>query len=102
MKRENDPTAGAVGRIFLNLLGIKTPKEISYKSGIGVVFETKAKEDGSSVLLCLPKKNFYAGLLQEVEDKFYREFNGERFTITMMNDAIEANDENHFSPLMIQ
>ena len=85
MKRENDPTAGAVGRIFLNLLGIKTPKEISYKSGIGVVFELKAKEDGDSVLLCLPKKDFYAGLLQEVEDKFYREFDPKRFTITLAN-----------------
>ena len=83
MKRENDPNAGAVGRIFLGLLGIKSPKEISYKSGIGVVFEMKAKEDGSSVLLCLPKKDFYAGLLQEVEDKFYREFDCKRFTITM-------------------
>ena len=83
MKRENDPTAGDVGRIFLNLLGIKSPKEISYKSGIGVVFELKAKEDGSSVLLCLPKKSFYAGLLGEVEDKFYREFDCKRFTITM-------------------
>lgn len=83
MKRENDPSAGDVGRIFLSLLGIKTPKEISYKSGIGVVFETKAKEDGSSALLCLPKKGFYAGLLREVEDKFYREFDCKRFTITM-------------------
>ena len=86
-RRPNDPTAGDVGRIFLSLLGIKSPKEISYKSGIGVVFEMKAKEDGSSVLLCLPKKDFYAGLLQEVENEFYREFNGaangERFTITM-------------------
>lgn len=83
MKRENDPTAGDVGRIFLSLLGIKTPKEISYKSGVGVVFELKAKEDGSSVLLCLPKNDFYAGLLGEVENEFYREFDGERFTITM-------------------
>ena len=82
-RRPNDPTAGAVGRIFLEKLGIKTPKEISYKSGVGVVFELKAKEDGSSVLLCLPKKDFYAGLLQEVETEFYREFSGERFTITM-------------------
>lgn len=82
-RRPNDPTAGAVGRIFLSLLGIKSPKEISYKSGIGVVFETKAKEDGSSVLLCLPKKDFYAGLLQEVEYNFYRTFDDERFTITM-------------------
>ena len=82
-RRPNDPTAGDVGRIFLSLLGIKTPKEISYKSGIGVVFEMKAKEDGSSVLLCLPKKDFYAGLLQEVEDRFYREFDCKRFTITM-------------------
>ena len=85
MKRENDPTAGAVGRIFLSLLGIKTPKEISYKSGIGVVFELKAKEDGSSVLLCLPKKGFHAELLQEVENKFYREFDPKRFTITLAN-----------------
>ena len=85
MKRENDPTAGAVGRIFLSLLGIKSPREISYKSGIGVVFEMKAKEDGSSVLLCLPKEDFYAGLLQEVEDKFYREFDPKRFTITPAN-----------------
>ena len=85
MKRENDPTAGAVGRIFLSLLGIKSPKEISYKSGIGVVFETKAKEDGSSVLLCLPKKDFYAGLLHEVENEFYREFDYKRFTITLAN-----------------
>ena len=85
MKRENDPTAGVVGRIFLNLLGIKTPKEISYKSGVGVVFEMKAKEDGSSVLLCLPKKDFYAGLLQEVEDKFYRDFDCKRFTIMTEN-----------------
>ena len=85
MKRENDPNAGAVGRIFLSLLGIKNPREISYKSGIGVVFETKAKEDGSSVLLCLPKKDFYAGLLQEVENKFYREFDPKRFTITLAN-----------------
>ena len=83
MKRVNDPSAGAVGRIFLNLLGIKSPKEISYKSGIGVVFEMKAKEDGSSVLLCLPKKDFYTGLLQEVENEFYREFYRGDFTITM-------------------
>ena len=82
-RRPNDPTAGDVGRIFLSLLGIKTPKEISYKSGIGVVFEMKAKEDGSSVLLCLPKKDFYAGLLGELAGKFYREFDGSRFTITM-------------------
>ena len=82
-RRPNDPTAGAVGRIFLSLLGIKSPKEISYKSGIGVVFEMKAKEEGSSVLLCLPKKDFYAGLLQEVENEFYREFCYEHFTITM-------------------
>ena len=47
-RRPNDPNAGDVGRIFLNLLGIKTPKEISYKSGIGVVFELKAKEESSS------------------------------------------------------
>ena len=83
MKRENDPTAGAVGRIFLEKLGIKSPKEISYKSGIGVVFELKAKEDGSSVLLCLPKKDFYAELLQEVENEFYRQFDYKCFTITM-------------------
>ncbi len=83
MKRENDPTARDIGRIFLNLLGIKAPEKISYKSGIGVVFELKAKEDGSSVLLCLPKKDFYAGLLQEVENEFYRAFDGTRFTITM-------------------
>ena len=83
MRYRRDPTAGAVGSIFLSLLGIKTPKEISYQSGIGVVFEPKAKEDGSSVLLCLPKKDFYAGLLREVEDKFYREFDDERFTITI-------------------
>ena len=82
-RRPNDPTAGVVGRIFLNLLGIKTPKEISYKSGIGVVFEMKAKENGSSVLLCLPKKDFHAGLLQEVENEFYRAFDCKRFTITM-------------------
>lgn len=84
-RRPNDPTAGDVGRIFLSLLGIKTPKEISYKSGVGVVFELSAKEDGSSVLLCLPKKDFYAGLLGEVEDEFYREFDPKRFTITMEN-----------------
>lgn len=84
-RRPNDPTAGVVGRIFLSLLGIKTPKEISYKSGIGVVFEMKAKEEGSSVLLCLPKKDFYAGLLGEVENEFYREFDPKRFTITLAN-----------------
>lgn len=83
MKRENDPTAGDVGRIFLSLLGIKSPKEISYKSGVGVVFELKAKEEGNSVLLCLPKKDFYTGLLQEVENEFYREFYRGDFTITM-------------------
>lgn len=83
MKRVNDPTAGAVGRIFLSLLGIKTPKEISYKSGVGVVFEMKAKEEGSSVLLCLPKKDFHAGLLQVVENEFYHAFDRKRFTITM-------------------
>ena len=83
MKREKDPTAGVVGRIFLERMGIKTPKEISYKSGVGVVFEMKAKEDGSSVLLCLPKKDFYAGLLREVENKFYSAFDHKRFTITM-------------------
>lgn len=82
-RRPNDPTARDVGRIFLNLLGIKSPKEISYKSGVGVVFEMKAKEDGSSVLLCLPKKDFYAGLLSEVENEFYRAFDCKRFTITM-------------------
>ena len=85
MKRVNDPTAGAVGRIFLEKLGIKSPKEISYKSGIGVVFELKAKEDGSSVLLCLPKKEFFAELLQEIENEFYREFDYKRFTITIEN-----------------
>lgn len=84
-RRPNDPSAGVVGRIFLNLLGIKTPKEISYKSGVGVVFELKAKEEGSSVLLCLPKKDFYAGLLREVEDKFYHAFDCKRFTITLAN-----------------
>ena len=83
MKRVNDPSAGVVGRIFLSLLGIKTPTEISYKSGVGVVFELKAKEDGSSVLLCLPKKDFYAGLLFEIENKFYSAFDCKRFTITM-------------------
>ena len=82
-RRPNDPSAGVVGRIFLDLLGIKTPKEISYKSGVGVVFELKAKEDGSSVLLCLPKKDFYAGLLFEVKNKFYSAFDCKRFTITM-------------------
>jgi len=82
-RRPNDPTTGDVGRIFLEKLGIKTPKEISYKSGIGVVFEMKAKEEGSSVLLCLPKKGFYAELLGEVENEFYREFDCKRFTITM-------------------
>ena len=85
MKRENDPSAGAVGRIFLEKLGIKSPKEISYKSGVGVVFEMKAKEDGSSVLLCLPKKDFYAGLLREIESDFHREFDYRRFTITLAN-----------------
>ena len=84
-RRPNDPNAGDVGRIFLDLLGIKSPKEISYKSGIGVVFEMKAKEDGSSVLLCLPKKDFYAGLLGEVENEFCREFDPKRFTITLAN-----------------
>lgn len=84
-RRPNDPSAGDVGRIFLEKLGIKTPKEISYKSGIGVVFETKAKEDGSSVLLCLPKKDFHAELLGEVESDFYREFDPKRFTITLAN-----------------
>ena len=84
-RRPNDPTAGAVGRIFLEKLGIKTPKEISYKSGVGVVFELSAKEDGDSVLLCLPKKDFYAGLLHEVENEFYREFDYKRFTITLAN-----------------
>ena len=84
-RRPNDPSAGVVGRIFLEQLGIKTPKEISYKSGVGVVFELKAKEDGGSVLLCLPKKDFYAGLLREVEDNFYRAFDNKRFTITMEN-----------------
>ena len=84
-RRPNDPTAGIVGRIFLEKLGIKTPKEISYKSGVGVVFELSAKEDGSSVLLCLPKKDFYAGLIREVEDGFYRAFDHKRFTITMEN-----------------
>ena len=83
MKRENDPSAGDVGRIFLEKLGIKSPKEISYKSGVGVVFELMAKEEGSSGLLCLPKKDFYAGLLREVESKFHREFDYRRFTITM-------------------
>lgn len=82
-RRPNDPTAGVVGRIFLSLLGIKTPKEISYKSGIGVVFEMKAKEDGSSVLLCLPKKDFGVGLLCMVENEFYRAFDCKRFTITL-------------------
>ena len=84
-RRPNDPTAGDVGRIFLEKLGIKSPKEISYKSGIGVVFEMKAKEKGSSVLLCLPKKDFYAGLLQEVENEFCHAFDCKRFTITMAN-----------------
>ena len=82
-RRPNDPTAGVVGRIFLDLLGVKTPKEISYKSGVGVVFELKAKEEGSSVLLCLPKKDFYAGLLCEVENKFYSAFDHKRFALTM-------------------
>jgi len=85
MKRVNDPNAGAVGRIFLEKLGIKSPKEISYKSGVGVVFELSAKEEGSSVLLCLPKKDFYAGLLEEIENEFYREFDYKRFTITIEN-----------------
>ena len=84
-RRPNDPTAGDVGRIFLEKLDIRSPKEISYKSGVGVVFELKAKEEGGSVLLCLPKKDFYAGLLGEVENEFYREFDPKRFTITLAN-----------------
>jgi len=84
-RRPNDPTAGAVGRIFLEKLGIKTPKEISYKSGVGVVFELSAKEKGGSVLLCLPKKDFYAGLLFEIENEFYSAFDPKRFTITLAN-----------------
>ena len=84
-RRPNDPTARDVGRIFLEKLGIKSPKEISYKSGIGVVFEMKEKEEGSSVLLCLPKEDFYAGLLHEVENEFYRQFDYKRFSITMEN-----------------
>jgi hypothetical protein len=84
-RRPNDPTAGAVGRIFLEKLGIKTPKEISYKSGVGVVFELSAKEKGGSVLLCLPKKDFYAGLLFEIESEFYSAFDPKRFTITLAN-----------------
>ena len=84
-RRPNDPNAGAVGRIFLEKLGIKSPKEISYKSGVGVVFELKAKVDGRSVLLCLPKKDFFAELLQEVENEFYRQFDYKRFTITLAN-----------------
>ena len=84
-RRPNDPSAGDVGRIFLEKLGIKSPKEISYKSGVGVVFELKAKEEGSSVLLCLPKKDFYAELLEEIENEFYREFDYKRFTITLAN-----------------
>ena len=84
-RRPNDPSAGDIGRIFLEKLGIKTPKEISYKSGVGVVFELKAKEEGSSVLLCLPKKSFFAELLQEVENEFYRAFDYKRFTITLAN-----------------
>ena len=85
MKRVNDPSAGDVGRIFLEKLGIKSPKEISYKSGVGGVFEMTAKEEGSSVLLCLPKKGFYAELLQEVENEVYRAFDYKRFTITLAN-----------------
>ena len=84
-RRPNDPTAGDVGRIFLSLLGIKSPKDISYESGVGVVFELKAKEEGSSVLLYLPRDDFYAGLLGEVENEFYREFDPRRFTITLAN-----------------
>ena len=83
MRYRRDPTAGAGGSIFLSLLGIKSPKEISYKSGIGVVIELKAKEDGSSVLLCLPRKDFYAELIREIESDFYREFYRGDFTITM-------------------
>lgn len=84
-RRPNDPSAGDVGRIFLEMLDIRSPKEISYKSGIGVVFELSAKEDGSSVLLCLPKEDFYAGLLFEIESKFYSAFDPKRFTITLAN-----------------
>ena len=84
-RRPNDPNARDVGRIFLEKLDIRSPKEISYKSGIGVVFEMKAKEEGSSVLLYLPRDDFYAGLLGEVENEFYREFDPNRFTITLAN-----------------
>ena len=92
-RRPNDPTAGAVGRIFLEKLGIKTPKEISYKSGVGVVFELSAKEKGGSVLLCLPKKDFYAGLLFEIENEFYSAFDPKRFTITLANIHWLASDD---------
>ena len=84
-RRPNDPTAGAVGRIFLEKLGIKSPKEISYKSGIGVVFEMKAKEDGDSVLLCAPRVDFKSWWLRDIESDFYREFDPKRFTITLAN-----------------
>ena len=47
-RRPNDPTAGVVGRIFLDLVCIKTPKEISYKSGVGVV-ETPPRMRGRPV-----------------------------------------------------
>ena len=44
MKKEKDPTAEVVGRIFLEKLGIKTPKEISYKSGIGATISLTESE----------------------------------------------------------
>ena len=84
-RRPNDPNARDVGRIFLEKLGIKSPKEISYKSGVGVVFELKAKEDGDSVLLCVPRVDFKSWWLRDIESDFYREFDPKRFTITLAN-----------------
>jgi hypothetical protein len=37
-----------------------------------------------------------------IEYRWYGGASGSVIAITMMNDAIEAKDENHFSPLMIQ
>jgi hypothetical protein len=37
-----------------------------------------------------------------IEYRWYGGASGSVIAITMINDAIEANDENHFSPLMIQ
>ena len=63
-RRPNDPTAGVVGRIFPDLLGIQDTKGNQLQVRRRRVFELKAKEDGQQRPALPAEEGLLSGLLR--------------------------------------